>query len=177
MAEANRSIQKFYDEFWPEHVQNFLESKKYALQAVSGRSNDCALDAGCGPGICSVAFSEIAKTVTTIDISPMSIETARKQALVLGHPDIQFSVGDLQELSAPSNKVDLVWCSSVAMMAQEPLKGMHHLFRVTRPGGELYLGHYLKTWLSPVYQLIRHFCRPLWPRPDERNGCWIDLLC
>lgn len=169
--EKTKAIQEYYDEFWPRNVQHFAETKKYMLQTIAGRRYKSALDAGCGPGVCTVVLAELADSVLATDISPKSVETAKKQALALGHPEIRFAVGDLQELDAPSNEFDLVWCWGVAMMAPDPIKVMRHLFRVTRPGGELYLGLYLKTWLSPVHQFVRHFCRVFMSTPRRKE--WV----
>ena len=171
MAAQTKSAQEYYDKFWPENVQNHAQTRKYVFQTVSGRAYSHALDAGCGPGICSVALAELAERVTAIDISPKSIETARKQAHALGHPDIEFSVGDLHDLAIPGDQFDLVWCWGVATDAQDPVKVINTLFRVTRPGGELYLGIYLKTWLSPIHQLVRHVCQRYMETPRRKK--WV----
>jgi 2-polyprenyl-6-hydroxyphenyl methylase/3-demethylubiquinone-9 3-methyltransferase len=163
------SVQEYYDKFWPENVQNYSETRKYVFRTISGRAYEHALDAGCGPGICSVALAGLAGKVTAIDISPRSIETARKQALALGHQEIDFSVGDLQEWPGPSNHFDLVWCWGVATDAKDPNRVISTLFRVTRVGGELYLGVYLKTWLSPVHQLVRWLCQSLMSTPRRKQ--------
>lgn len=169
MAAKTKSVQEYYDKFWPENVQNHAETRKYVFQTVSGRAYHRALDAGCGPGICSLALADLAESVTAIDISAKSIETARKQAL--GRTNIDFSVGDLQELAVPDNQFDLVWCWGVATDAQNPTKVIDTLFRVTKPGGELYLGIYLKTWLSPVHQLVRHLCQTCMATPRRKK--WV----
>jgi 2-polyprenyl-6-hydroxyphenyl methylase / 3-demethylubiquinone-9 3-methyltransferase len=171
MTDRGKPIQEYYDVFWPEHVQHYTETRKYMLQTISGSSYRRALDAGCGPGICSIVLAELAQSVLATDISSKSVDTARKQAAALGHPKIEFTVGDLQELDARNDEFDLVWCWGVAMMAPDPMKVIRHLFRVTEPGGELYLGLYLKTWLSPVHQLIRHFCRAFMATPRRKK--WV----
>lgn len=162
---------QFYDEFWPNNVPNYLETRKYVLQTVTGRSYRRALDAGCGHGVCSVVLSEIAERVTSVDISPACIATASRQAEIHGRTNLERFVVDLQELDLPDNTYDLVWCWGVAMMAPDPMKVIHHLFRVTQPGGELYLSLYLKTWLSPVHEGIRHFCRTFLNGPRRKK--WV----
>ena len=165
------STEDFYDEFWPKNVPIYEETKKYMLATISKRSYRDALDAGCGHGICSVVLSEISERVMAVDVSPVCIDTAKKQAQSFDRSNINFGVQDLQELDAPNEKFDLVWCWGVAMMAPDPMKVMKHLFRVTRTGGEIYLGLYLKTWLSPVHQGIRHFCRRYMNTPARKK--WV----
>jgi ubiquinone/menaquinone biosynthesis C-methylase UbiE len=163
--------QDFYDGFWPRHVPHYEATKEYMLQTISGRSYDHALDAGCGHGICSVVLSEIANTVVAVDVSPASVATAKEQARKYRRSNISHEVQDLQTLQAPAEQFDLVWCWGVAMMAPDPLKVIHNLFRVTRPGGEIYLGLYLKTWLSPIHEGVRHFCRAFMNTPTRKK--WV----
>lgn len=165
----NDGTSEFYDEFWPKNIPHYEETKKYMLMTIPGRSYQHALDAGCGHGICSVVLSEFTKDVLAVDVSEECIKTATKQAAAFGRTNIAFSVQDLQKLDAPDNEFDIVWCWGVAMMAPDPLKVMHNLFRVTRCGGELYLGLYLKTWLSPIHQLVRHFCRNFMNSPRRKQ--------
>ncbi|HEX2852170.1 MAG TPA: class I SAM-dependent methyltransferase [Opitutaceae bacterium] len=170
---ADNATAEFYDEFWPKNVPHYEETKKYMLATLSGRKYARALDAGCGHGLCAVVLSELADEVVAIDISPSCITTARQQANHRQRSNVRFSVQDLQKLSEPSQHFDLVWCWGVAMMAPEPMKVIHQLFRVTQPGGELYLSLYLKTWLSPVHELVRHFCRAFMNTPRRKK--WVLL--
>jgi 2-polyprenyl-6-hydroxyphenyl methylase / 3-demethylubiquinone-9 3-methyltransferase len=163
--------QDFYDVFWPKNIPQYEKTKKYMLDTLSGRSYQQALDAGCGHGICSVVLSEYSKHVLAVDVSEQCINTAKKQAKAYQRTNIEFAVQDLQDLKAPDAQFDLVWCWGVAMMAPDPMKVMHNLFRVTCHGGELYLGLYLKTWLSPVHQWVRYFCRAFMNTPTRKK--WV----
>lgn len=160
---------QFYDGYWPRNVPISGETRKYVLATVSERNVGHALDAGCGHGLCSVALSEIADRVTAVDLSNDSLETAREEARKHKRTNIQFVHEDLQDLSLPDEAFDLVWCWGVAMMAPDPMKVIGNLVRVTRPGGSLYLGVYQKTWLSPVHQAVRHFCRTFMNGPRRRR--------
>jgi len=128
-----------------------------------------ALDAGCGHGICSLVLAEIADRVTAVDVSSRSLETAREQARNFGRPDITFIHQDLRELSLPGNQFDLVWCWGVATNTPDPIKVIENLCRVTKPGGVIYLGLYLKTWLSPVHDAVRYFCRTFMSGPFRKH--------
>lgn len=165
------STGKFYDEFWPNNVPHHDETKKYMLATLSGRAYHRALDAGCGHGLCSVVLAELTREVVAVDLSPACLATARQQAARFQRANIEFTLADLQYLDMPDNSFDLVWCWGVAMMAPDPMRVMRHLFRVTRPGGELYLGLYLKTWLSPVHEWVRHFCRAYMNTPRRKR--WV----
>ena len=163
------ATKEFYDDFWPRFVPIYDETKKYMLETLTERQIGRALDAGCGHGICSVILSEMAEQVVSVDVSSDSLATARQQAQRFGRDNIEFHHQDLQELDTNLGPFDLVWCWGVAMMAPDPMKVMRNLMAVTKPGGTVYLGLYLKTWLSPVHEGVRHFCRAYMDTPTRRK--------
>lgn len=163
------ATKEFYDSFWPKFVPIYEETKKYMLETIAERRVGRALDAGCGHGICSVVLSELADEVTAVDLSTDSLATAREQAKRFGRDNIAFHHQDLQLLDPSFQGFDLVWCWGVAMMAPDPMTVMQNLMRATKPGGTVYLGLYLKTWLSPVHQGVRHFCRTFMNGPRRKK--------
>ena len=163
------TTEEFYDEFWPKNVPYYEETKKYMLETIRERSARNALDAGCGHGVCSVVLSEIADQVVAVDISAVCLDTASKIAQKYNRTNIIFEKQDLQELDLKNQQFDLVWCWGVAMMAPDPIKVMHNLMEATTSGGTIYLGLYLKTWLSPVHQAVRHFCRKFMNTPTRKK--------
>lgn len=163
------ATKQFYDEFWPKYVPIYEETKTYMLATITERQVGRALDAGCGHGICSVVLSEFAGQVDAVDVSTDSLATARAQAARFERGNIAFHHQDLQTLDPSFRDYDLVWCWGVAMMAPDPLKVMDNLMRAVRPGGTVYLGLYLKTWLSPVHQGVRHFCRTVMNTPRRKK--------
>ncbi len=165
----DHKTKEFYDAYWPKHIPIYEETEKYVLATVPERNLSHVFDAGCGHGLCSIAFSKIADQVTASDISTDSLETAKNEARRHNCKNITFVHEDLQDCSQPDEAFDLVWCWGVAMMAPDPDKVLQQLMRVTRSGGVIYLGVYLKTWLSPVHQGVRHFCRTFMNGPRRKR--------
>jgi SAM-dependent methyltransferase len=163
------ATKEFYDQYWPRFVPIYEETKKYMLQTIVEPHVGRALDAGCGHGLCSIVLSELADHVTGVDISTDSLDTARQQVAMAGRTNITLLHQDLQSLDPALKDFDLVWCWGVAMMAPDPMKVMHNLMRATAPGGTVYLGLYLRTWLSPVHQLVRHACRTFMNGPRRKR--------
>jgi len=165
----------FYDAYWPKFVPIYEETKKYMLETIiesgsgAGPKFGRVLDAGCGHGICSIVLSELAEQVVAVDLSTDSLDTAREQAAHFGRTNIEFHHQDLQALDPRFTGFDMVWCWGVAMMAPDPQKVFANLMRAVKPGGVVYLGVYLKTWLSPVHQLVRHFCRTFMNGPRRKK--------
>jgi ubiquinone/menaquinone biosynthesis C-methylase UbiE len=164
-----KTNKEFYDQFWPKNVPDFAETKKYMHHTIMEKSVQKALDAGCGHGICSLVLSELADSVTAVDVSSASLDVARGLAQTAERHNIIFSEQDLQFLDLPGNEFNLIWCWGVAMMAPDPMKVLDNLMRITAPGGSIYLGLYLKTWLSPIHQLVRHFCRRFMNTPRRKR--------
>ena len=167
--EIDIETKEFYDEFWPKNIPHYEETKKYMLSTIRERKVEKALDAGCGHGVCSVILSEFTEQVTAVDISPACIETAKEIIKKFNRSNIECISGDLQFFSLPNEEYELVWCWGVAMMAPDPIKIINNVMLATKPGGVLYLGLYLKTWLSPVHQITRHFCRKVMNTPRRKR--------
>jgi ubiquinone/menaquinone biosynthesis C-methylase UbiE len=159
----------FYDEFWPKNVPHYEETKKYMLSTITERHVGKSLDAGCGHGLCSVVLSELSDIVVGVDLSQACITTAQSMAQKYGRTNISFMQQDLQHLDLPNASFDLVWCWGVAMMAPKPDLVFDNIFRVVKPGGTVYCGVYLKTWLSPVHQFLRHFFRTFFPSGKRKQ--------
>jgi ubiquinone/menaquinone biosynthesis C-methylase UbiE len=162
----------FYDAFWPANVPKYDKTKAYMLATIQAQDRlkvRRALDAGAGHGVCSVVLAEFADEVLAVDLSDASLAVAAAMAEKFSVTNIRFEQRDLQRLELPPASFDLVWCWGVAMMAPEPLKVIRNLMAVVAPGGVLYLGLYLKTWLSPAHQAVRHFCRTFMNTPRRKK--------
>lgn len=165
----DQKTKDFYDAFWPSNPPILEKTRRYMLDTLTESHAVAALDAGTGHGNCAIVLSEMADTVTAVDISNSCLSLAKANAAHNGRENISFSQQDLQTLDLPDEKFDLVWCWGVAMMAPSPMKVIDNLMRVTAPGGTIYLGLYLKTWLSPVHQGVRHFCRRFMNTPRRKQ--------
>ncbi|MCP9455885.1 MAG: class I SAM-dependent methyltransferase [Nitrospira sp.] len=187
MANTEKSVridyetQQFYDEYWPKYVPYYQQTREYMFRTIRERHTHVALDAGCGHGVCSVVLSEIADHVTAVDISQACLTTAQEVAGRHARNNIRFLNQDLQFLSLEDDQFDLVWCWGVAMMAPDPVKVIRNLVRVCKPNGVIYLGLYKKTWLSPIHELVRHFCRRYMATPHRKRFvmnffAWLTVI-
>ena len=114
-----------------------LYSTAYAFHVLGDLRGKTVLDVGCGDGENSVLLAKLGARVTGIDISPKTIELARRRAQVndvASH--IDFVCSPLEEAALPPGHFDIVWAEHV----------LHHLIPVldetmasvvacARPGG------------------------------------------
>ncbi len=91
------------------------------------------LDVGCGTGCWSIVFSQIGAVVHAIDLTPVHVSVARKEAARRGL-DIRFTVADLFSFET-DERYDLVWCNGVLHHTRDALAGLRHIAKFVAPGG------------------------------------------
>lgn len=109
---------------------------------------------GCGTGEESElleTFGVDKKHLMGIDLSKKSIEIAKKT-----YPDIEFVVGDMNELPFESNSFDFVYSSLTVHYSATPEQTYKEVYRVLKPNG-LFLfsiGHPLR-WASEEKNIMK----------------------
>jgi ubiquinone/menaquinone biosynthesis C-methylase UbiE len=94
------------------------------------------LDLACGTGAVAELAAQAGARVTGVDLAPDMIETAKQRAGDLGL-DIDYRVGDCENLDLPDHSFDRVSSSCGVMFAPDHEATAAELARVTRPGGSL----------------------------------------
>lgn len=111
------------------HIPGFAEFEKWAGKKV--------LEIGCGIGTDTMNFARHGASVTSVDLSEVSIELARKRAEVFGLQDqIKFYHGNAEELSAfvPVQEYDLVYSFGVIHHTPHPERVIEEIRKYVRPG-------------------------------------------
>jgi ubiquinone/menaquinone biosynthesis C-methylase UbiE len=104
------------------------------------RAGDFVLDLGSGAGNdCFVALSLTGETghVTGLDFTAEMIEKARKNAAKTGYSNIDFILGDIEEMPLPDNRFDVVISNCVLNLVPAKTKAFAEIFRVLKPGGHM----------------------------------------
>lgn len=94
------------------------------------------LDLACGTGAVAELAADAGARVTGVDLSPGMIETAKQRAGELGL-DIDYRVGDCENLDLPDASFERVSSSCGVMFAPDHTATARELARVTKPGGRL----------------------------------------
>jgi SAM-dependent methyltransferase len=106
------------------------------VDALFGRAGEAWLDAGCGTGAIAERAAARGARVTGLDLAPALVETAVKKAQAKGL-DIEYGVGDVENLPFADASFDVVASSVGAIFAPDHAQTARELARVTRPGGRL----------------------------------------
>ena len=117
-------------------AETLAEMHRAVIEVVDGGQGDQWLDVGCGTGELACMAVDTGATVVGSDLSPVLIETARRQAAERGC-DVTFEEGDAEALSYPDASFDIVTSSVGAIFAPDHEAVAAELARVCRPGGRL----------------------------------------
>jgi SAM-dependent methyltransferase len=95
------------------------------------------LDIGCGPGTITTDLAALMPRghVTGLDRAPEVLAKARETAAKRGVTNIDFVVGDVQNLQFADGSFDLVHAHQVLQHVSDPVQAIREMRRVTKPGG------------------------------------------
>ena len=115
------------------------------------------LDLACGTGAVAELAAEAGADVTGIDLAPGLIETARERAAERGL-DIDYQVGDCENLEVPEGAFDAVSSTCGVMFAPDHETTARELARVTKPGGRIALANWTPTGgLARMFKVMAPF--------------------
>ena len=94
-------------------------------------------DLGAGEGAFALLLAQRAKKVIAVDTSAKMIEVAREQALRHGLANVEYRLGDMEELPIESAAVDLVFFSQSLHHALHPERAVTEANRILVPTGRI----------------------------------------
>jgi ArsR family transcriptional regulator len=94
-------------------------------------------DLGAGEGAFALLLAQSAKKVIAVDTSAKMIEVGREQARRHGVKNIEFRLGDMEQVPIRSARVDLVFFSQSLHHALHPGRAVSEASRILRPGGRI----------------------------------------
>jgi arsenite methyltransferase len=110
-------------------------------QAIAGlRPGEVVLDLGSGAGFDSfLAARQVGETgqVIGVDMTPAMIEIARKNAAQGDYHNVDFRLGEIENLPVEDNSVDVILSNCVINLAPDKTAVYQEAYRVLREGGRL----------------------------------------
>jgi len=138
-------------------TETIADIHELVVSRLAPEDGDRWLDLACGTGAVSVRAAAAGADVTGVDLAPVLIETAKRQADELGVA-IDYRVGDCERLELEDAAFDVVSSTCGIMFAPDHEATARELARVTRPGGRLGLVNWTpEGGLGEMFRMMAPF--------------------
>jgi SAM-dependent methyltransferase len=109
--------------------------------AIAGlREGEAVLDLGSGGGLdCFLAAKKVGPSgrVVGLDMSADMIQLARRNARRVGAENVQFRLGEMEEMPFPDGSFDVIISNCVINLSPDKDAVLRECYRVLKPGGRL----------------------------------------
>lgn len=141
--------------------QRFWHHNKFYLLdlLINFSDHDLILDAGCGSGNLSIYLSRRFKKIIGLDGNLQAIGFAKKRVHEEKISNVEFQQGDLTKLSFKNHSFTKIVLFEVIehLTPAEYQKILDELYRVLKPGGQLYLTTPNKISFWPILEWLLDF--------------------
>ncbi len=142
--------------------------------------DDEVLDVACGPGTTTFLVAPRVRSVDALDFSPGMIEVLRTRAREVSN--VTAAVGDGQALEFPAGRFAAAFSMFGLVFFPDPVAALRELYRVLRPGGQVFISCWVPFTESPMMQLLGEAMRianppdPDAPPPPPLAWDSVELL-
>jgi len=136
-------MNRYVHGYSPREAQRLREQSEILETLLHGDTayapGSTVLEAGCGVGAQTLILARRSPgaRITSIDISPESLEKAKRLAADNGASNVQFMQADILDLPFKADRFDHIFVCFVLEHLADPVAALVALKRVLKPGGSL----------------------------------------
>lgn len=162
-SNAPFGTKKYFDEiekrkyFVESHIPHFADFKNWKGKSV--------LEIGCGIGTDTINFARAGAKVTAVELSPRSLQIAKKRAKVYGlDKKIKFYLANAEELSkkVPLKPYDLIYSFGVIHHSPNPGKIISEVYKYTNKDTTLKIMVYYRYAWKVLWILLKYSKGAIW---------------
>jgi len=104
------------------------------------KKGETVLDLGSGAGFdCFLAVNQVGKSgkVIGVDMTPQMIDKARNNALKGNYDNIEFRLGEIENLPVADNSIDVIISNCVINLSPDKARVYNEAYRVLKPNGRI----------------------------------------
>ncbi len=124
------------------------------LAIASLKKGETVLDLGCGGGFdCFLASKQVGDTgrVIGVDMTPDMIELARRNASKNGYKNVEFRLGEIENLPVADASIDVIISNCVINLSPDKEQVFKEAYRVLKEGGRLSVSDIVATKKLPQH--------------------------
>ncbi|MFQ6022629.1 MAG: arsenite methyltransferase [Acidiferrobacterales bacterium] len=121
---------------------------------ASLQDGETVLDLGSGAGFdCFLAAQKVGKIgkVIGVDMTPEMVEKARRNAKKAGYENVEFRLGEIENLPVADKSIDVVISNCVINLSPDKKRVFQETFRVLRPDGRIMISDIVLTKELPAF--------------------------